>query len=55
MFSDEFLEKCFTNEDMRKIPCGSQSTAIHAIEDILTELVKENPYVSVSELLTTDE
>lgn len=37
MFSDELLEKILTDEEMRKIPVGAQSTAIRAIERVLEE------------------
>lgn len=51
-FTEEFLEKCFCNEEMRKIPCGAQSTILHALEDIFKGMLKENPYEQLSELFT---
>lgn len=54
-FKEEFLEKCFANKDMQTIPCSCQSIALHSIEDILEEIVKENPYVQLSELFTVPE
>lgn len=58
MFSDEILEKIFSHKEMQKIPVGCQSTAVHVFEEILSDRLEENPYVSVSELFvpaTTDE
>lgn len=37
MFDDELLEKFLSDDEMRTIPVGCQSTAIHAIERILEE------------------
>lgn len=55
-FKEDFLiEKVFANEQMRTLPCGAQSIAIHAFAEILSNLVEENPYVTVSELLSTNE
>lgn len=52
-FTREFLEdKVFSHPRMRTIPFGLQSEAIHAFEDILSELEEENPYVALSELFT---
>ena len=51
MFKDEFLEKILMNEEMRTIPIGCQSTAIHVIEKELEEMVKKNEYATISELL----
>lgn len=58
MFSDEILEKIFAHEEMQKIPIGCQSTAVHVFEEILSDKLEENPYVSISDLFvpaTTDE
>ena len=54
MLSDEFLEKILAHEDSHKVPFGCQSTMIHVFEEVLTEYGKENPYATVSELLSTD-
>lgn len=37
MFSDELLEKFFSDEEIRKCPVGTQSTIIHSIEKILEQ------------------
>lgn len=51
MFTDGVLEKIFSRPETRSIPVGTQSTMIHAIEEALQEILEENPYVSLSELL----
>lgn len=50
MLSDDFLTKIFSHPEMQKIPVGAQSTAVHAMEDVLEEIRKENPYGTISEL-----
>lgn len=55
MFSDEILEKIFTDKELQMIPIGCQSTAINVIERVLEEIREENPYATVSELFATDE
>lgn len=58
MFNDSILEKIFAHEEMQKIPVGCQSTAAHVFEEILEDILEENPYGSISELFiptTTDE
>ena len=55
MLKDEFLEKIFANKEMQMIPIGCQSTAVSAFEQILEDVRKENPYATISELLSTDE
>lgn len=37
MFSDEILEKIFTDPEAQKIPIGYQSTMIRVIEKVLEE------------------
>ena len=55
MLKDEILERIFSNKEMQKIPIGCQSTAVSVFEDVLEELRKENPYATLSDLLSTDE
>ena len=57
MFNDLILEKIFAHEEMQKIPVGCQSTAVHVFEEILEDILEENPYECVSELFisTADE
>ena len=55
MLKDEILEMIFANKEMQKIPIGCQSTAVSVFEDVLEELRKENPYATISALLSTDE
>ena len=54
MFSDEILEKIFTNPETVNVPIVYQSTMIHAIEEVLEKVKEENPNVSLSEFLSTD-
>ena len=54
MLKDEILEMIFANKEMQKIPIGCQSTAVSVFEDVLEELRKENPYATLSELLTDE-
>ena len=37
MFSDEILEKIFSNPEAQMVPIGYQSTMIHVIEKVLEE------------------
>ncbi len=57
MFNDLILERIFAHEEMQKIPVGCQSTAVHVFEEILEDILKENPYEQLSALFlsTTDE
>ena len=55
MLKDKILEKIFANEEMQKIPIGTQATAVSVFENMLEELRKENPYANISDLLSTDE
>lgn len=50
MFNDEILEKFFGHEESRLIPCGCQSTAVHVFEEILEDILEENPYEQLSAL-----
>ena len=55
VLKDEILERIFANKEMQTIPIGCQSTAVSVFEQVLDELKEENPYVTLSELLSTDE
>lgn len=55
MFIDAVLEKFFSHEEMQKIPIGCQSTAVHVFEEILEDILEENPYAGISELLATND
>ena len=55
MLKDEILEKIFSNKEMQMIPIGCQSTAVSVFEDVLEQLRKENPYATISDILSTDE
>lgn len=55
MLKDEILEKIFANKEMQTIPIGCQSTAVSVFEQVLEELKEENPYATISDLLSADE
>lgn len=48
--SDEILEKIFTNKSMQEIPIATQTEMIEVFDEILGDILKENPYAAVSEL-----
>ena len=54
MFKDEILEMIFANKEMQTIPIGCPSTAVSVFEDVLEELIKDNPYASISELFANE-
>lgn len=51
MFSGGVLERIFSRPELHKIPIDYQSTVIHAVEEALEDILEENPYVTISELL----
>ena len=53
MISDELLERILASKEMRVVPIGFQSIIIKVISDILYDIERENPYATVSELLST--
>ena len=55
MLKDEILEKIFSKKEMQTIPIGCQSTAVSVVDYVLEELRKENPYATLSDLLSADE
>lgn len=55
MFNDDFLCKIFAHEEMQKIPIGTQATAVHVFEEILSDRLEENPYAAISELFHADD
>ncbi|MBR9936039.1 hypothetical protein KE513_00600 [Oscillospiraceae bacterium Marseille-Q3528] len=46
MFSDEILEKIFAREEMQRLDLQTQSSVIHAIEEVLEEVKKDADAVS---------
>lgn len=48
MFSDEILEKIFTNPDVSKIPIEEQVTMIRVIEKVLDDMEVDNATISKS-------
>ena len=53
--NDKALEVFFTNPEVQKMNCVEQSNLIDLIESIITSIKEENPYATVSELLSADE
>lgn len=54
MFTDEFLEKIFSNEDMQKLSVGTQSIVVNAFQEVLEDIREEQPYADLSAILSTD-
>lgn len=52
MLSEEFLTEILSDEETHKCPVGTQSTMIHVVERLLEKKVEENPYATISELLS---
>lgn len=52
MLKDEVMERIFAHSEMQKIPIGCQSTAVKVFTDVLEDLVEENEYATISELLS---
>lgn len=50
MLKDEILEKIFANKEMQTIPIGCQSTAVNVFEQVLDDLMEENPYANLIDL-----
>lgn len=55
MFTDEFLEKIFANEEIQKLPIGTQSIVVNAFQEVLEDIKEEDPYADLSAILSTDE
>lgn len=55
MFSEEILERFFSDSEMQKIPIGTQATAVSAVERVLEQIKEERPYASLSELFRANE
>lgn len=53
MFADGVLGKILSRPELNKIPFEYQSAIISVIEKTLEDILEENPYVSLSELLGT--
>ena len=51
---DELLEKILGHEDSHKIPYGCQATMIAVFEECLEKIREENPYATVTDLLSAD-
>lgn len=55
MFSDEILTRILADQELRTIPVGCQSTAINVIERILDKIKEEQPYATLSDILSNNE
>lgn len=54
LLKDEILEKIFSDEEMQKIPIGTQATAVNVFEKILDDIRRDKSYDSISELFTDE-
>ena len=52
--SNDLLERILSHEDSLKIPYGCQATMIAVFEECLEKIREENPYATVTDLLSTD-
>lgn len=55
MFSDEVLERIFADKEMQEIPIGTQATAVSVVERVFKKIKEENPYATLSDILSADE
>lgn len=56
MLNDAVVERIFSHKDTKFIPIGHQSAMITIIGEVLYDMKGENPYATISELLSdTDE
>lgn len=55
MFSDDVLEKFFSDNKMQTMSLENQSEVINVAERILEEIREGNPYATISELFSADE
>lgn len=53
MFNDNTLEKFFAHKEMQSIPVGLQSAIVNIVEEILQNIMEENPYAALSELFVS--
>lgn len=51
MLKDDFMEKIFAHEDMQRVPIGVQSTVVHALDEILEDMLQEKPEAKLRELM----
>lgn len=49
MFSDEILEKIFARKELQRLDLQTQSSVIHAIEEVLSEEGTEDDKQSLSD------
>lgn len=51
---DELLSMILEHKDSKKIPYGCKTTMIAVFEECLERIREENPYATVTDLLSTD-
>lgn len=52
MLKDDILEKIFSHKDTRLVPIGYQSTMVSVFEEILKEIMEEDPNAELSTLFS---
>lgn len=52
MLSNVFLEKFFSNPEIRKVPVGLQSTVVKGLEEVLEDLQEENNFHHIAQILS---
>lgn len=50
MFSDEVIEKIYSDLRTRRIPVFNVSEMIRIFQDVLSQIKEDNPYATISEL-----
>lgn len=54
MLKSEILEKIFSKREMQTIPISCQSTSVHVFEEVLEEMMEENPYAELQSLFISN-
>lgn len=55
MFSDNILHRILADPEIKTVPVGCQSTVIRVVERTLNKIKEEQPYATLSDILSTDE
>lgn len=53
MLNDYILEKIFSNPNVQKMSNAEQSNMIDAVEQLLSDIKEDKPYVTTNELFST--
>lgn len=53
MLNDYILEKIFSNPNVQKMSNTEQSNMIDAVEQLLSDIKEDKPYVTANELFST--